>query len=143
MYRDVFSASIKPLNGLYEFLENLKNAGFKMGIATSAPTSNLNFVLEHLPIRHYFSALIDDSMITQGKPSPEVYLKAAEKLFVAPHNCVAFEDSFSGIKSAMSAGMNVIGVTTTHSQEELQMIKFTINDFSKIKVEDVEGLLKR
>ncbi len=142
MYREVFRASIKPLDGLYEFLENLKIAGFKMGIATSAPTSNLNFVLEHLPIRHYFSALVDDSMISHGKPSPEVYLKAAEMLKVSPENCVAFEDSFSGISAAISAEMKVIGVTTTHKKEELKMTEFTIDDFTQIKAENVEQLLK-
>jgi beta-phosphoglucomutase-like phosphatase (HAD superfamily) len=58
-------------------------------------------------------------MVKHGKPDPEIYLLTAEKLGVKPCDCIVFEDSIAGIQSALSAGMRVIGVATTHKSEEL------------------------
>lgn len=140
LYRDLYKTEIKPVSGLLQFLESLKINNIRLGVATSALQDNLDFVLEHIPIRHYFSAMIEGSQIKQGKPDPEVYLKAAKELNVSVENCVAIEDSFSGIKSAISAGMMVVGVTTTHRKEELNMTNLVIKDFTEISYQDIEKL---
>ncbi len=140
LYRDLYKTEIKPVSGLLQFLESLKINNIRLGVATSALQDNLDFVLEHIPIRHYFSAMIEGSQLKQGKPDPEVYLKAAKELNVSVENCVAIEDSFSGIKSAISAGMMVVGVTTTHRKEELNMTNLVIKDFTEISYQDIEKL---
>ena len=137
IYRELYKKSVKPVAGLIPFLEDLKINTVTIGVATSALSDNLTFILEHIPIRHYFTAMLNGSHVTKGKPDPEIYLKTAEALQISPENCIAVEDSFSGIKSALHAGMKVIGVTTTHTKEELSHTHMTVHDFTQISYNDI------
>jgi HAD superfamily hydrolase (TIGR01509 family) len=136
-YRDLFAPFIKPLPGLLQFLDNLMAAGIKTAIATSAPPVNVEFVLQETGIEKYFNVIIDDTMITRGKPDPEIYFKTAEKLKKPASDCVVFEDSLAGITAAKYAGMKVTGVTTTHDADTLSGTDFIINDFFDITVNDL------
>jgi len=132
LYRSIYAHKIEPTQGLISFLEQLKNANIPLAVATSAPTGNVEFVFEKTGIGSYFSKVVDDSMITIGKPDPEIYLKAAQELGIEPANCFVFEDSHAGIESALRAGMRVIGVATTHRAETLLGVEFVIHDFTGI-----------
>ena len=136
-YRDLFAPYIKPLPGLRELLNELLSAGIKTAIATSAPPVNVEFVLSETHLEKYFDIIIDDTMITRGKPDPEVYIKAAEKLNIPVRDCIVFEDSLSGITAAKAAGMGVGGVTTTHTADELKETDFIINDFFDVTINDL------
>lgn len=118
------------LPGLKEFLEELKSKSIPCAVATSAPTENVEFILDGLDIRRFFSRVVDASQISKGKPDPEIYLKAAARLEIAPEECIVFEDSLHGISAARSAGMKVIGLTTTHTSKELTGTVRNIADFS-------------
>ena len=132
IYRNIYVDFIKPVKGLIEFISGLKEKGVKTAVATSAPKSNLNFVLDKLNIRHLFDIVVDASMVTEGKPNPEIYLKAAALLNITPKDCVVFEDSISGIQSAHNAGMEVIALITTHQPHELPKTKLQVYDFTEI-----------
>lgn len=119
IYRDLYQADLKATHGLYDFLKQAKNAGIKMAVATSAITANADFTLDGLDIRHYFDVVVDSTMVIKGKPDPQIYLKAAELLNIAPADCVVFEDALAGIKSAKAAGMDVIGLYTSLKISEL------------------------
>lgn len=136
-YRELFADYIKPLEGIEEFLRALKNQNIPCAIATSAPPVNVEFVLKHTGLGHYFRTIVDDTHIANGKPHPEIYEKAAEALSVNPKNCIVFEDSLSGIEAAKSAGMRVIGVATTHTHEELSHTESVIDDFRNISVSNI------
>jgi beta-phosphoglucomutase len=120
-YRNIISGSeqIFPVDGLYNFLDFIKELGFKIALATSAPPENISLILERLGITEYFDVIVDKTHVTNGKPDPEVYLKAVENLKTDSGYCLVFEDSLSGVRSAIRAGIRVIGVTTSHSAEEL------------------------
>jgi len=133
LYRKIYKDHIKPVEGLVEFLNLLKQKGIKTAVATSAPLSNLDFVLDNLEVRHLFDKVVDASMVTKGKPDPEIYIKAAKLLEISPEHCIVFEDSISGIKSGQNAGMKVIALITTHKKEELPQTEIQINDFTEIK----------
>ncbi len=135
IYREIYKDHIAPVNGLIPFLISLKKAGIKTAVATSAPTSNLDFTLDLLNIRHLFDAIVDASMVSKGKPDPEIYLKAAKLIDISPDKCIVFEDSISGIKSGQSAGMRVVGLITTHSVDELPETYLSIKDFTSISIE--------
>lgn len=137
IYREMYKDYITPVNGLIPFLISLKNAGIKTGVATSAPTSNLDFTLDMLGIRHLFDVVVDASGVSKGKPDPEIYLKAAEFLDISPKDCVVFEDSISGIKSGQNAGMRVVALITTHSKDELPYTPLSIHDFTEISFERI------
>lgn len=121
---------IAPLNGLLTFLKKMDAAGIPRAIATSAPRENVDFTLEHTGIGPYFKTILDDSFVTKGKPDPEIYLKSAAALGIAPEKCVVFEDSLSGVKAGKAAGCKVVGLTTTHTDEELSETDFNIADFN-------------
>ncbi len=141
LYREIYKSDIKATPGLLPFLESLRESGITIAIATSAPTENVDFVLEHTGIRKFFSKIIDASMIREGKPSPEIYLKAAEILELAVSDCLVFEDSFHGIESAVRAGMKVVGVATTHPAEKLSGTVRNIKDFTEINPSEVAAIL--
>lgn len=131
-YRKDYVNKIKLLSGLYEFLEELKRLNIPMALATSAPPGNIDFAFSHLPISHYFKFILCASDITKGKPHPEIYVKAIEKLKLKPTQCIVFEDSISGIRAALGAEAHVIGVSTTHKAEEMMGAELIINDFTEI-----------
>ena len=130
LFREVYKNDIRSLEGLPGFLQSLKEKNIPMAIGTSAPRSNVDFVLSHTGLDGYLSAILDESDVEHGKPNPEIYLKVAAKLGFEPAQSVVFEDSLSGIESARRAGAKVVGVTTTHSAEELRHTDFVIKDFA-------------
>ena len=119
IYRELYRPFIKPVQGLPVFLKNASERAIPIALATSAPPENVDFTLNSTGLKKYFSIISDASMVKHGKPDPEIYLLTAAKLGVHPSDCIVFEDSIAGIQSALSAGMRVIGVATTHKPEEL------------------------
>jgi len=130
LFREVYKNDISALKGLPEFLKSLKEKNIPVAIGTSAPRSNVDFVLSHTGLENYFSAILDESDVVKGKPDPEIYLKVAARLGYDPCQCIVFEDSLSGVESARRAGAKVVGVATTHSFEELSHTDFIIQDFT-------------
>jgi HAD superfamily hydrolase (TIGR01509 family) len=98
-------------------------------IATSAPRANVDFTLEKTHIGKFFDTILDESFVTNGKPEPEIYLKTAAALGFDPAKCIVFEDSLSGVEAGKAAGCKVIGITTTHSHEELRKCNLVVENF--------------
>jgi beta-phosphoglucomutase len=119
VYREIYRGRIVPLPGLVGFLDALRTAGIHIALATAADKGNIDFTLDELGIRDRFDALVGSEDVQRGKPHPDVYLRAADRLGLSPEHCLAFEDSHSGIRAALDAGMRVVGLATTHSREEL------------------------
>lgn len=135
---DLYRPQISLTEGLTDFLEDLFRHSIPTAIATSARWPYTNFVLDTLNIRKYFKAVVTAEDIENGKPDPEIYLKAASKLKREPSLCVAIEDSVSGIQSAKAASMYVVGITTTHNKEELGLADKVVNSFQELSVEGLE-----
>jgi len=131
MFRDLYEKDIVEVKGLTNFLEEAKRLDIKMAIGTSAPRSNVDFVLQHTGIAKYFSVILDESHVTHGKPNPEIYINCAVALNYPTAQCIVFEDSLSGVAAGSAAGNPVVGVATTHTAEELGT-KIVIRDFTEI-----------
>lgn len=144
IYRDLYAPHLQPTPGLIDFLTALQAASVRLAVGTSAPQSNVGFTLDGLNIRSYFDAVVDASMISQGKPNPEIYLTAASRVGVAPSRCVVFEDAFAGIEAGIRAGMAVVAVATSHTRAELETTgaSLIIDNFTGLTVEQVEELIK-
>ena len=114
LYRELASGRIEEIlvPGLRPFLDRYRDA--PLAVASNAEPENVNFLLDRAGLRSYFRAVVDGQQVIHPKPHPEIYLRAAELLNIAPSNCVVFEDSLTGITAARAAGMRVIGVRTTH-----------------------------
>ena len=141
IYRDLYRGKVKETSGLLAFLKAGKMKKIPMALATSAPPENVKLILEETGTRDYFSFITDDSEVINGKPNPEIFIKTAEKLGIAPARCVVFEDSFHGINAARSAGMKVVGVATTHPAENLKNTDLVIENFIELKPGEVLELL--
>lgn len=125
---------IDLMPGFLDLLAHLRQKNYELGIASSTPKNRMqttlkNGVLPHLnvtSIDDIFGAIFSGSDVTHTKPDPEIYLKAAAKLNVAPKHCIVFEDSVAGIQSAKAADMTAIAVpnffTSHHDHSEADRI---------------------
>lgn len=120
LYREVLRREgIEPLPGVVTLLQDLKREGIPCAIGTSTPRANVECVLEITGLAGFFREVSAAEDVTRGKPCPEVFLKAAEKLGAEPTACVVIEDAQVGIRAAKAAGMKSVAVTTTHPAESL------------------------
>jgi beta-phosphoglucomutase family hydrolase len=142
IYRKLIAPDLQPVRGLKALLKEMKTAGFSVAMATSAPAENVDFVLGALGIKEYFDPIVDASGVENGKPSPEIYLKAARMLGREPGYCLVFEDAIAGIRSARNAGMKVVGLITTLEEEELEDTEMNIQNFTHTSLEQLYGILK-
>jgi beta-phosphoglucomutase len=113
IYRDMM-APVLPGNlvpGVTEFIQRHRDRS--MGLATNAEPANVEFVLTTAGLRWYFGAIVNGQQVERPKPAPDIYLHVAGLLGVKAEDCVVFEDSPAGIQAARSAGMRVVGLTTT------------------------------
>lgn len=141
LFREIYAEQVTPISGYLEFLENLKQEGFKTGVGTSAPRANMDLIIDKLGIRNKMESFMASEDVDTHKPNPEVYLKSADNLSTVPGKCIVFEDSFSGVSAGINAGMQVVGVLSSHTKEELPPCQFYINDYSEISVEMVLEIL--
>lgn len=114
---------VKP--GLFELLKWLKEQGIRTSVATSTDEAMARPELEDAGILPYFDEMLCGDMVTHGKPDPEIFLKAAEKLGVAPENCMVLEDSPNGIRAAYAAGMKSVMVPDLLQPDEEIRGKYT------------------
>jgi beta-phosphoglucomutase len=102
---------LTPLPGAREWVSALRASGWKQAIASSAPRVNVEMMLRVAGLQDCFDAIVSADDVTIGKPDPQVFLKAADKLAVPPSRCVVVEDAAAGVEGARRAGMRSIGVT--------------------------------
>ena len=119
LFREMYRPHIKPIEGLMTFLTHLKKAKIPFGLATMGDKNNMKMTLEGLGVSESFHSTTSGDLVTYGKPHPEIFITAAQKLNTAPSDCLAFEDTQSGITSARAAGMQVVGVATQFTESEL------------------------
>jgi beta-phosphoglucomutase family hydrolase len=119
LYRDLYRPHVKAIEGLHAFLKKHQTLGFPMGIATMGDQHNIDFIFNTIELTSFFHSTTGGHQIKNGKPHPEIFLKAAKKLQVAPKDCLVFEDTKSGIAAALAAGMQVIGISTMFDKKTL------------------------
>ncbi len=143
-YRKIVAdRGIPTVEGVREFLAKLRDAGVPCAIGSSTPRENLEQALEKLGLSEYFAAAATMEDVARGKPAPDVFLCAAEKIGVPPRKCVVFEDSEAGIDAAIAASMKSVAVATTHPADfwESRFAGFPdiiIENFTPLSVSDIE-----
>ena len=140
-FRRRIGQNIKPLPGVMELLRSLKEHRFKMALASSAPMENIQLLTQSLGISSYFQSIISDEDVTEGKPSPQVFQLAAQKLEAEPENCIVIEDAITGVTAAKRAGMHCLAVTTTHPGHSLMEADLVVDTLEKVSENNLEGLI--
>lgn len=141
LFREIYKEQVTPVAGYLEFLKSLKQMGFATGVATSAPRANMELIVGKLGLDSMMESIMASEDVTRHKPDPEIYLRSAEQLNVHPHQCVVFEDSYSGITAGLNAGAKVIGVLTSHRIDELPECHHYIKDYNDLSVDLVRDLI--
>ncbi len=95
----------KLIAGSEDFLQELKNSGFVLALATSSDKKSMDIVLDRFTLRHYFDAVLSQEDVEHKKPAPDIYLKATKMINASPADCVVIEDTQVGIEAATKAGM--------------------------------------
>ncbi|MCG8321261.1 MAG: HAD family phosphatase [Cytophagales bacterium] len=122
------------INGIHDVLVKLSDNNIPVGLVTSGYLKKVSKVFEELVLTSFFHQVVTADMVKQGKPHPEPFLLAAEKLGVKPADCVVFEDSISGITGAAKAGMYPIGINKQSMQPVLKSVgaRYVVPDFTVI-----------
>lgn len=127
--------------GVSDWLDYFKKNNFKQALASSAPMSNIQFLINQFEISGFFNTVLAGPDYP-SKPAPDIFLKAAELLEAEPHNCVVIEDSHVGVDGAKRAGMHSIAVANTHAADTLNA-DLVILDFSFSPVKAMEMLFNQ
>lgn len=136
MFRKLAAEQLKPLNGLDKVTKWIENRGLKRAAVTNAPRANAELMLSILGLTDFFDAVIIGGECEHAKPHPEPYLKGLEALKASKDHTFVFEDSVSGIKAGVAAGMPVIGLATRNPEHLLIEAKpaFLIKDYDDPKL---------
>jgi len=138
LYREIIvERGLEPLPGVRPWLERLAAAGIPCAIGSSTHRENIEVSLDVLGLRTFFQDIVSSEDVSHGKPDPEVFLKAAEKVGIAPALCVVFEDAHVGIEAAHRAGMRVIAVATTNPLADLGKADRAVMRLDELTVEAV------
>lgn len=141
LYREIFRRDPPVMDGAVELIDSLLAAGFKLGVGSSAPPANVEISLDALKRKHAFSAIVTGDDVVRGKPDPQVYLLAAERLRVRPERCAVIEDAPAGVAAALAAGMKAIAITGTASVEELARAKLVVDSLRDLTPEAIARLI--
>jgi beta-phosphoglucomutase len=144
-YRAEAAKGLDLLPGVAELVRDLDAADFGQAVGSSAPRSNIELILDMCGLRSILKHVVAMEDTTRGKPDPQVFLFAAQKLGIEPRNCLVFEDAPVGIRAAKAAGMKAVGVTFVahHPVEKLRAegADLVIPSLAEIQVEGVRRLI--
>jgi len=118
LFRQRLARHFPAMDGVPDLLVSLHAAGFRLAVGSSGPPENVDLVLDRLGARALFDAVVNGTDIERGKPDPQVFLLAADRLGVPPANCVVVEDAPAGIEAATRAGMRSVALLSTGRRAE-------------------------
>jgi len=143
LYRQlVVEHGIKPLPGVGPWLDELKGSGIPCAIGSSTERLNIDTILNVLGIGEYFSAIVSAEDVSHGKPDPEVFLTAAQRIERDPIHCVVFEDALVGIEAAHRGGMKVVAVATTNPIEAIAGADLAVHRLDELSVDKLKALFQ-
>jgi len=140
IYREVVrEQGITALPGVEPWLRTLRDEAIPCAIASSTHLENITTTLDVLGLVEYFAAIITAEDVKRGKPDPEVFLTAAQRIGVEPGDGVVFEDALVGIAAAKAAGMRVVAVATTEPKEKLAHADWVVDRMDELSAAQLWG----
>lgn len=140
LYREMYRPHRAAIQGFEAFVSAADAQGVALAVATSAPPKNIVFTLDELDLRRHFATVVGAADVKQGKPHPDVFLKAAEQLGIDPADCIVFEDAPMGVEAARRAGMRAVVITSTLPAEdfkEFDNVIAIVGDYDEIAVDEL------
>lgn len=126
-----------------DFLLTMHKAGYPMALASSNNKRVIGAVAEKFDLKDYIKVFVSADDVKRGKPDPEIFLTAAEKLGIPPASCLVIEDARNGVKAAKAAGMRCIGLQNLNSgNQDLSEADLVIGNFNELNLDIIKGLFK-
>jgi HAD superfamily hydrolase (TIGR01509 family) len=132
---------VETLPDVHELLQQLNSAGVPLALATSSRKQKMELVMHTADLYDYFEAFVTGEEVQKGKPDPQIFQLAANRLGMPAARCVVVEDTVSGIRAAKAAGMACVAITSTHNEEELQAADLLIDHFRTLRLHDLRKLI--
>jgi len=110
---------LDPLPGLLDFIDAARSHGLRLALVTNAPRANADHVLSALGLTPHFNEIVTVDAVPRGKPYPDPYQEALRRFGLTPDQAIAFEDSPTGLRAALAAGVATVGLATSLSEQEL------------------------
>jgi HAD superfamily hydrolase (TIGR01509 family) len=142
LYREIIAEKFVPMPGAINLIDALVAAGYKLGVGSSGPPANIAVTLENLRRTATFSAVVTGADVQRGKPDPQVFLLAAERMSLPPARCAVIEDAPQGIEAANRAGMTSIGLTGTTTREALSHARLVVDRLDELSPERIAALIE-
>ncbi len=140
IYRDwIRRDGIRPIPGVQAFLAEAGRRSIPCAVGSSAPRENVDACLQALDLEQAFQATVSGADVARGKPAPDIFLKAAAALGIAPERCLVFEDAPAGVAAAHAAGMRAWALLTSHAREELAEADAWARDFRALTPQAVQA----
>ena len=132
-YRRIVADVFPAMAGASDLVAALHAAGFKVAVGSSGPPENVDLAIEKLGLAPWLDAKVTGRDVTRGKPDPQVFLIAAEKLGVPPARCVVVEDAPAGVAAAKAAGMACVGFPSTgRTRADVAAADFVISSLAEL-----------
>ncbi len=134
---------LRAFPGVRELIADLKARGIPYVLASSGSREKILFNLRNAGIEDLFPVILSGEDFHRGKPDPEIFLCAAERIGVSPAHCIVFEDSINGLRAARAAGSVAVGVANTFPSEQLRpWADVVIDSLEKVNVELMQKWLE-
>jgi HAD superfamily hydrolase (TIGR01509 family) len=140
-YRDIIRESFPAMDGADELIQALAADGFRMAVGSSGPSENVQLAIENLPSGRLITATVTGADVTRGKPDPQVFLMAAERLGVPPACCAVVEDAIHGVEAAKRAGMTAIALVGTSTRAELAAADLVVDSLRELSPANIRALV--
>ncbi len=142
LFRDIVRQDFPAIDGAKELIDALFAADFAMAVGSSGPPENVALTLDKLERADRFAARVTGSDVTKGKPDPQVFLIAAERLSVLPGQCAVVEDAPAGVEAANRAEMLSIALTGTATRDQLSHADLVVDSLQEIDPNEIAKLLE-
>ena len=134
--------TINPIPYVETLIKSLHENGYILGLASSSPHSQIDYILDMLNLKPFFRNIISGDDVKNGKPNPGIFQKISAVSRISPENCIVIEDSFNGVIAAKNAGMKCIGFKNPNSgNQDLGNADLIINSFSELTPNMIYRLL--
>ncbi|MBU0504609.1 HAD-IA family hydrolase, partial [bacterium] len=143
LFLDLASTRLEPMPGFEPFILQMQNCHYKLALATSGTREYVNLFIEKYSLHDIFSVIVTGNDVSQGKPHPDVYLRAAEKLKALPEECLVLEDATHGVVAAKDAGMICVAIRNPFVKNplDLSLADCIVNSLSEITEEFIRRIL--
>ena len=139
---ELFKGHLKAIPGALELVRSVIAEGIVTGLVSSSAKPLVELALKKLKVTGLFDLILSGDQVVRGKPAPDIYIAAAEKLGVRPEYCLVIEDAPHGVVAAKGAGMCCLAITTSVSAPELAMADKVVSGFEEVDLQLLVDLMR-